>query len=201
MNEDLKREILDLQAYCYRLENAIKEVNKKIAQTFSLFETRECATNNYSLIEKTNELLAEEQKKNFEEFKAVVSNKFEMIKYITGKTELNLDALSERNDHIEKEIQHIKEKEAILYETSIANLKSLQESIRKEIKEAIESIPQPKIITKQEIDDRIDLKLAPVEIDAKNGCLRSANCDMRIGITEKKIDQIFLLLQRHSLNQ
>jgi hypothetical protein len=201
MSEDLKRQILDLQAYCHRLESAIKEVNKKIEQVFPLLETRECANNSYSLIEKTNEFLAEEQKKNFEEFKTVVSNKFQLLQYNIGRNQLNIDSLAEKDEILEKEIDRIKEKEVILYETSISNLKSLQESIRKEIKEAIESIPKSKIITAQEVNDSIDLKLAAVAIDAKNGVLRSANCDMRIGIAEKKIDQIFLLLQRHSLNQ
>ncbi len=123
------------------------------------------------------------------------------IQFQIGRNQLNIESLAEKDDHLEKELESIKEKQTIVYETSISNLKSFQESIRKEIKEAIESIPKIKVITSEEVNESIDFKIAPVAIDAKNGCLRSSNCDMRIGITEKKIDQIFLLLQRHSLNQ
>jgi hypothetical protein len=71
---------------------------------------------------------------------------------------------------------------------------------RIEFGQFIASLPKPKIPSSEEISSAIRLQVEPVAIDAKNGCLRSANCDLRLTIAEKKIDQIFLLLQKHSMN-
>lgn len=102
---------------------------------------------------------------------------------------------------LSKALENEKEKLASFKEHVANSIAFHLAEFRIEFGQFIASLPKPKIPSTDDISSAIRLQVEPVAIDAKNGCLRSANNDMRLSIVEKKIDQIFLLLQKHSMNK
>lgn len=196
---DFERLILDLQARCSRLEDSLDIFATDIARLCKADLQRHDMINDVDECMKDFDQTLIEEKKNLQDFKTAVSNAFrvaqEDIKYLDEYCLKNSNAIV----RLEKEINSCKEKNDLYFNTTNTNLATLREDFQRETQEKIKAIPAPQIPTQEEINAQIHFKLEPVGLDAKNGVLRSANCEMKIMIMEKKIDQIFLLLQKHSI--
>jgi chromosome segregation ATPase len=196
---DVERAIFDLQARCNRIEQILKQLDVhiqslcKTALHLDEVEATLCDFKNGF------DGMLDAEKKNLQEYIADVANTLKE----NDKDIKHLDIYSHSLGHaiydIKDEIQRCKEKDEIICSQINANLATLREDLRRETKEKINAIPSPKIPTEQEIDARIDFKTEAIRLDARNGVLRSAFCEQKIAIMEKKIDQLFLILQKHSL--
>lgn len=199
MSEDLQRSILDLQARCSRLESLLRDYESQVQVLCKAALHRDDVNPRLDHIEQCIAQNAECEKKNLQEFTTGVTNSFHLADQNFSIISNTLTQLSNEVTRIQKEIDSCKEKNELYFNTTNSNISSLRESLQRETEAKIKAIPSPKIPSQDDINQAVSLKMEPVALDAKNGVLRSANCEMKIMIMEKKIDQIFLLLQKHSL--
>lgn len=200
MNDSLMRSINDLQARITNIESEIKALNARIDNQCQAALHEKIQRDLQSETVHSFEDEIEEQKKNFEEYKVDASNRFTLLENHIQRNTQTLQAYGKFFEKIDALLKEIQERLHIYYETCNANLSSANEIIRQEIKEAINAIPKPQIPSFSEISDLILHKIEPISLDAKNGQLRSSHCEMKITIMEKKIEQLFLLMQKHSIS-
>lgn len=81
-------------------------------------------------------------------------------------------------------------------------LANTTKELRSEFMDEIAEIPSPKQpLTLQEVQAEFKKIYEPVSNDAKNSVLRSNNTDMKMGLLEKKVEQLTLLCKRFELMQ
>lgn len=78
-------------------------------------------------------------------------------------------------------------------------LASLSNSIDNTIDQKIAAIPKSVIPSIDETTKAYQTQLEPVKLDASNAKLRSSNCEAKITLLEKKVEQLQLLLNRYQL--
>lgn len=67
-------------------------------------------------------------------------------------------------------------------------------NVDSKIAQQINDIPKPLIPSLEDIKKQLQLQFDPVQLDAKNANLRSANNEYKVTVLEKKIEQLSLLL-------
>jgi len=199
MTEELQRSIYDLQARCSRLETMLRDYEAQVQVVSKAALHRDDVNPRLDHIEQCLANGTEEEKKSLQALKTDVSNSFNLADQNFSLIAKAIDNQLNEIQRIQKEIDSCKEKNEICFNTANVNLATLREEVKRETEEKIGSIPTPRIPSQDDIYQAIAFKVEPIALDAKNGVLRSANCEMKIMIMEKKIDQIFLLLQKHSL--
>lgn len=198
---DIERTIFDLQARCSRFEALLSDYQSKMENLCKAALHYEKILNVKSENEKISQQNLEEEKKKLQEFITDASNSFKFFENEITQIKSSFKGVDHLIIKLQKEIVNCYENSSFYLESSNNNLCLLRQELYKAIDQKIEKIPVPYIPEMDDIKKEIDFKLEPISLDAKNGVLRSSHCEMKIMIMEKKIDQIFLLLKKHEINQ
>lgn len=78
---------------------------------------------------------------------------------------------------------------------------SSNKKLSQDFSKAITNLPQPDVISLDSVKNEFVKQLEPASFDAKNANLRSSNNESKIVILEKKVEQLYLLLNKYDLNK
>jgi hypothetical protein len=82
--------------------------------------------------------------------------------------------------------------------------RTIQESVaslKADYLSKIEAIPIPKEVSLDLVKDEFNKKIEPFSFESKNANLRSSNNESKIVVLEKKVEQLYLLINKYELNK
>ena len=160
-------------------EGSYQEELKNLENTVSSFN--EIATNSIEMLNSKFDLWSREIQENVDSINTHICSLYE------SKAEI---------EKIKKDINVIQKTQAGIYLDVIDKTSKDVSDFKKELRSSIEAIPIPKEVDIEEIKSIVKLDIEHMQLDSKIAVLKSNSNESKIALIEKKIEQIYLMMNQ-----